>query len=62
MARENLKTRTARAKRIMAQLKTAYPGAHCELSYSNPLELLISTSACGWLALPLPNRPMFMGR
>jgi endonuclease-3 len=43
MARENLKTRTARAKRIMAQLKTAYPGAHSELSYSNPLELLIAT-------------------
>jgi endonuclease-3 len=43
MARENFQTRCARAKRIMARLDAAYPDAHCELHYSNPLELLIAT-------------------
>jgi endonuclease-3 len=43
MARENLKTRKARAQRIMAGLEAAYPNAHCELNYSTPLELLIAT-------------------
>src|SRR5580698_8739658 len=43
MARENLTTRTARARRIMSGLQAAYPDAHCELDYSNPLELLIAT-------------------
>jgi endonuclease-3 len=43
MARENLQTRKARAQRIMAGLAAAYPEAHCELTYSNPLELLIAT-------------------
>ncbi len=28
---------------IIAELKKAYPDAHCELNYSNPLELLIAT-------------------
>jgi endonuclease-3 len=28
---------------IIRRLKTAYPGAHCELNYSNPLQLLIAT-------------------
>jgi len=43
MARENLDTRKARAQRIMAGLAAAYPDAHCELNYSNPLELLVAT-------------------
>jgi len=43
MARENLETRKARAQRIVAGLAAAYPDAHCELVYSNPLELLIAT-------------------
>jgi endonuclease III len=43
MARENFQTRKARAQRIMAGLKSAYPDAHCELNYSNPLELLVAT-------------------
>ena len=43
MARENLETRQARSQRIMAGLAAAYPDAHCELHYSNPLELLIAT-------------------
>jgi len=43
MPRENLQTRTVRAQRIMAGLAAAYPNAHCELNYSNPLELLVAT-------------------
>ncbi|HEY3862281.1 MAG TPA: endonuclease III [Verrucomicrobiae bacterium] len=43
MARENSKDRQARARRIMAGLKAAYPDAHCELNYANPLELLVAT-------------------
>jgi endonuclease-3 len=43
MARENLQTRSARAQRIMARLQAVYPDAHCELLYSNPLELLVAT-------------------
>jgi endonuclease-3 len=43
VAREDFQTRKERARRIIAGLEAAYPDAHCELSYSNPLELLIAT-------------------
>jgi endonuclease III len=43
MSRENFQNRKARAQRIMAGLESAYPDAHCELNYSNPLELLVAT-------------------
>jgi len=43
MAGENFQTRKARAQRIMAGLERAYPGARCELNYSNPLDLLVAT-------------------
>ncbi len=43
MPRENSETRKARAQRIMAGLEAVYPDAHCELNYSNPLELLVAT-------------------
>lgn len=33
----------ARAKKIIAVLRKAYPGAHCELNHCAPLELLIAT-------------------
>ena len=33
----------ARAKRILAALQEHYPGAHCELDYTQPHELLIAT-------------------
>src|ERR1043166_3323233 len=35
--------KTARAKKIIADLKKTCPDAHCELQYSSPLELLIAT-------------------
>jgi endonuclease-3 len=43
MPRETLPAKTARLQKIIAGLERAYPDAHCELDYSNPLELLIAT-------------------
>jgi endonuclease-3 len=43
MPRETESAKAARAKRIIAALHKAYPDAHCELDYSNPLELLVAT-------------------
>jgi endonuclease-3 len=41
--RENNEAKVARLKKIMAGLRKTYPTAHCELNFSNPLELLIAT-------------------
>jgi endonuclease-3 len=43
MPRELLEAKIARTKKIIAALRQAYPTAHCELNFSNPLELLIAT-------------------
>jgi endonuclease-3 len=43
VARETKAGKAARLKKIIAGLQTAYPDAHCELNFSNPLELLIAT-------------------
>ena len=43
MPRETKPALTARVCRIVTILKQTYPDAHCELNYSNPLELLIAT-------------------
>jgi endonuclease-3 len=43
MARESAQAKRARARKIIAGLRQTYPHAHCELNYSNPLELLIAT-------------------
>jgi endonuclease-3 len=43
MARESIADKTARARKITAALERTYPSAHCELNYSNPLELLVAT-------------------
>src|SRR6266853_1128380 len=43
MPRESTEAKTARIKKIIAGLKRTYPDAHCELNYTNPLELLIAT-------------------
>ena len=43
MIRESPAAKAARTKEILAGLRTAYPDAHCELNFSNPLELLIAT-------------------
>jgi endonuclease-3 len=43
MARESNPELQARTKKVIAALKKTYPNAHCELNFSNPLELLIAT-------------------
>lgn len=43
MPRESKATKLARAAEIIGRLRQAYPEAHCELNFSNPLELLIAT-------------------
>lgn len=43
MPRESREDRKRRATLIMEGLRKAYPDAHCELVYSNPLELLVAT-------------------
>lgn len=43
MPRESADTKAARARKIIALLRKTYPDAHCELKFSNPLELLVAT-------------------
>lgn len=43
MPRETKAAKFARTTDIICRLRQAYPDAHCELNFSNPLELLIAT-------------------
>jgi endonuclease-3 len=43
MPRETLEAKKARATKIIGALHKVYPDAHCELNFSNPLELLVAT-------------------
>ncbi len=43
MPRENHVQLAARTAEIIRGLAAAYPDAHCELNYTNPLELLVAT-------------------
>ena len=43
MARESFKAKAERCAEVLRRLDAAYPNAHCELNFSNPLELLIAT-------------------
>lgn len=43
MPRETVEARILRTRAIIAGLQKAYPEAHCELNFSNPLELLVAT-------------------
>jgi endonuclease III len=43
VARETISHKTERTRWIIDRLREAYPDAHCELNYSNPLQLLIAT-------------------
>ena len=43
MPREAHPAKVARTARIIAGLRATYPGAHCELNFRNPLELLVAT-------------------
>src|SRR5277367_5861517 len=42
MFRESLQTKTARLEKIIAGFQKTYPDAHCELTYANPLQLLVA--------------------
>jgi endonuclease III len=41
--RESFEIKKTRATKIIAALHKVYPHAHCELNFSNPLELLVAT-------------------
>ena len=43
MAREKSSDLAKRTLTIITGLKSAYPEAHCELNYANPLQLLVAT-------------------
>jgi len=43
MPRESKQAKSERVQKIISGLNKAYPDAHCELNYSNPLELLVAT-------------------
>jgi endonuclease-3 len=43
VSRETTQAKTARLKKIIAGFQKTYPEAHCELTYSNPLQLLVAT-------------------
>lgn len=43
MPRESAKARKARTRQIIDGLRKTYPDAHCELTFSNPLQLLVAT-------------------
>lgn len=43
MPRESATARRQRVEALMDRLRSTYPEAHCELRFSNPLELLVAT-------------------
>jgi endonuclease-3 len=43
MPRESTAAKIERATKIIAALQRTYPKAHCELNFSNPLQLLVAT-------------------
>ena len=43
MPRESTANKIARTQKIISVLKRVYPDAHCELNFSNPLQLLVAT-------------------
>jgi endonuclease-3 len=56
MPRESKARKQARFHQILDSLKRAYPDAHCELDYSNPLELLVATILSAQCTDKLVNR------
>ena len=62
MPRESLQQKRTRTKKIIAGLHAAYPNAHCELNFRNPLELLIATilsAQCTDKRVNLVTEPLF---
>ena len=56
MPRESQLAKAARLAEIVAALRRAYPDAHCELNYANPLELLVATILSAQCTDKLVNR------
>jgi endonuclease III len=56
MPRETNSKKRERCDLILRSLKRAYPDAHCELRYSNPLELLVATILSAQCTDKLVNR------
>jgi len=62
MPRETKGAKAARVARVLELLKKAYPSAHCELDYTNPLELLVATilsAQCADKQVNLVTRELF---
>lgn len=60
--REAAEAKIARTKIIIAGLEKAYPGAHCELVHSDPLELLVATilsAQCTDKRVNIVTKPLF---
>jgi endonuclease III len=62
MARETNEALKARLGKVITALKQAYPNAHCELNFSNPLELLVATilsAQCNDKQVNIVTGPLF---
>jgi endonuclease-3 len=62
MPRESFENKQLRAQTIAAKLRAAYPDACCELTHSNPLELLIATmlsAQCSDRQVNIATGPLF---
>lgn len=62
MARETNEALKTRLGKIIAALKETYPNAHCELNFSNPLELLVATilsAQCNDKQVNIVTGPLF---
>lgn len=62
MLKERLPDKVLRTARITRGLQAAYPQAHCELNYSNPLELLVATilsAQCTDRQVNIVTEPLF---
>jgi endonuclease III len=56
MPRETTSRKRERLELLLQALKRAYPDAHCELNFSNPLELLVATILSAQCTDKLVNR------
>ena len=62
MAAETVKDKARRCGQIIDVLKKTYPEAHCELNFTNPLELLIATilsAQCNDKQVNIVTEPLF---
>src|ERR1700761_2644888 len=62
MARESIPALTIRTAKIISGLKQTYPDAHCELNFSNPLQLLVATilsAQCNDKQVNIVTEPLF---